>query len=446
MSLRFQCFIVLSFIATTSLAKEIELNQSSFINQNSINIKSNEKSTADSSNLGYAVNVHGLIRENGVRDPDKTYTHTLEDFKNPTLIAENTESNLRPFSVAWSQDMTTLYGISRNTGRSYYLFTIDPTTGRSTEIAPFSGLEPNELVSGITIDESDSCYVIALDDASHDTQSSLYTCNLSTGELTLVGSQTVAPDLHDIVATCNGKIYGTDANKEKLYSINKNNGAASLIGDLNIGNDSSFLTITYDRNTDTLYHYVLANTGFHTAFASVDKNTGQGTFLTDVSIYGNYVGAIRSTCPEKQDLFEINPGLNGSWYNPETGGQGFFIDVLADSNTFFLSWFTYENMMVDTTTTSHIGNPGNRWMTALGELGEGNTVDLTINNTSGGLFNDPASVESNEVGTMTVEFINCTEGVISFAFNNNDISGVIPIERIANGNVELCESFQSSVK
>ena len=442
MNFKFYKYCALLCVLNNSFATNFDLKQANIdsIDTSHISVGQNFIMTKAAENNVIAVNAHGVIR-NGVRDPDKTYTHSVEDFE-LTLLAQHGESNLRPFSLAWSQDMTKLYGISRNSERSGYLFTIDPSTGVSTEVAKLTGLQSNDEAHGITIDENDQCYISTVDNANHDTRSSLYKCNLSTGALTFVGTQTVAPDIHDIVATCDGIIYGTDAFQGKVYEIDKLNGEVALLGDANYGGSGrDSIAITYDRNTDKVYQYVLASSGFHTAFAQMDKRTGAITYLTDTFIFGNYVGAVKSSCPEELDTFVINPGLNGSWYNPETGGQGFFLDVLPESKTFFLSWFTYENMVVDTTTTSNIGNPGNRWLTALGTFAEGNLVDLTINNTAGGLFNDPALVETNAVGTMTVEFTDCKEGFISFDFNDSDINGVIPIQRIGNDNVELCESY-----
>ena len=57
----------------------------------------------------------------------------------------------------------------------------------------------------------------------------------------------------------------------------------------------------------------------------------------------------------------INLGMDGSWYEPDTSGQGFFIDVhtnTEDSKFIFVSWFTYG----DNTAS------GQRWLTAQGEF------------------------------------------------------------------------------
>jgi len=42
-------------------------------------------------------------------------------------------------------------------------------------------------------------------------------------------------------------------------------------------------------------------------------------------------------------------------------------------------------------------------------------------------------------GTMTIEFADCTEGLVSYEIRSLGISGVIPIQRLAQDNIALCE-------
>ena len=342
--------------------------------------------------------------------------------------------------------MTTLYGVNVDYDTNIQsLITIDSSTGITTIVAEFSGLSSNQLTQGIAIDENNNCFIIATDNESHATSSFLYKCNLETAELTFIGSHDLAPDIHDITASCDGTLYGTDSSKLNLYEINKENGITTLIGNLGYDLDKSAVSMTYDRGTDTIYQYVLHSTGYHTAFAKLDKSTGNATPVSELFNYGRHIGAIKSTCPTPAETFKLNPGFNGSWYNPETGGQGFLIDVLPKSNSMFVAWFTFANS-VDTGKATAIGSPDQRWLTAQGELGDTNSLSLTIYNTDGGIFNDPTSVQSNPVGIMTIRFDNCSVGTVEFAIDNNSISGTIPIKRIVNDNVELCESLMKTVK
>ena len=72
----------------------------------------------------------------------------------------------------------------------------------------------------------------------------------------------------------------------------------------------------------------------------------------------------------------------------------------------------------------------------------GNRAELTIYSTEGGVFNtdDPAPA-SREDGTMLVEFTNCFSGTVTFDIPSVDRQGVVPIQRVATDNVELCEQL-----
>lgn len=140
--------------------------------------------------------------------------------------------------------------------------------------------------------------------------------------------------------------------------------------------------------------------------------------------------------------FQINPGLNGSWFFPSTAGQGFLIDVLPDIGKLFLAWFTYDTALPDENDTANLGNAGQRWMTALGSYSENQAV-LDIYQSEGGLFDMSAPKPSEtKDGTVIVEFTSCNSGTITYDIPSINREGVIPIQRIALDNVDLCESFQ----
>jgi len=137
--------------------------------------------------------------------------------------------------------------------------------------------------------------------------------------------------------------------------------------------------------------------------------------------------------------FQINAGLNDSWYNPATDGQGFFITVYPDLGMMFVSWFTFDVERPPPGNTAILGEPGHRWLTAFGPY-DGDTANLDIEVTRGGVFDKaqpPATTESG-YGTMTVEFADCTAGLVSYEIPSLGLQGQIPIERIALDNVTLC--------
>ncbi len=143
--------------------------------------------------------------------------------------------------------------------------------------------------------------------------------------------------------------------------------------------------------------------------------------------------------------FSINPGLNDAWFNPATSGQGILLTVLPDTNIMFLAWFTYDTERPPEGVEAILGEPGHRWLTAQGPY-DGNTANLTIFGTSGGVFDSPepaAETDPEGIGLMTVEFADCTQGLITYDITSLGIAGEVPIQRLANDNVALCETLSS---
>jgi len=142
--------------------------------------------------------------------------------------------------------------------------------------------------------------------------------------------------------------------------------------------------------------------------------------------------------------FLINAGINDSWFNPSTPGQGFFLTVFEDIGMIFLAWFTYDTERPPPEVDADLGDAGHRWLTAFGAY-EGNSASLDIELTSGGVFNspEPMPVQGTD-GSITVEFGGCNSGLVSYVIESADVQGEIPIERIALDNVAACEELQTS--
>ena len=139
--------------------------------------------------------------------------------------------------------------------------------------------------------------------------------------------------------------------------------------------------------------------------------------------------------------FEINQGLNDSWYNIATNGQGFVIVTYPELKTMFLTWFTYDTVRPDESVPFMLGEPGHRWMTAYGTY-EGNRAELAITMTTGGIFDsgEPAP-ENSPDGTMIVEFEDCTTGTVRYDITSISSQGEVPIQRVTPDNVALCEAL-----
>ena len=143
----------------------------------------------------------------------------------------------------------------------------------------------------------------------------------------------------------------------------------------------------------------------------------------------------------------INAGLNDAWFNLATDGQGFLITVFPDRKEIFLAWFTFDTERPPEDVTAILGEPGHRWLTAQGSY-DGDTAHLTIYMTEGGVFDAAEPVPSTDQagdGSMTLEFADCTEGLVNYKISSLGISGEIPIQRIVLDNVPLCESLEEQL-
>ena len=221
---------------------------------------------------------------------------------------------------------------------------------------------------------------------------------------------------------------------------------------------SQELTIDLQSTTDT-YLFLLNGSGqTGTVIArNDDSNNSQnsqiirtlsaGTYTVEATTFvagktGTFfVSVSASALPCSDCPFLINAGLNDAWYNSATNGQGFVITVYPDKKEVFVAWFTFDTVRPPEDVTAQLGEPGHRWLTAQGPY-DGDTADLTIFVTEGGVFDAAEPAASTDLagdGTMTIEFADCTEGLVSYEITSLDISGEIPIQRISPDNILLCE-------
>jgi len=138
--------------------------------------------------------------------------------------------------------------------------------------------------------------------------------------------------------------------------------------------------------------------------------------------------------------FEMNAGLNDAWFYPVTAGQGFFITVFPDIGYVLLSWFTYDTVRPGAEVTANLGEPGHRWLNALGQY-SGNQAVMNISIASGGLFDTPTEITESNDGTIILTFTDCTSGTVEYDIPSIGQRGLVPIQRVVNDNVALCESM-----
>jgi len=188
---------------------------------------------------------------------------------------------------------------------------------------------------------------------------------------------------------------------------------------------------------------LIGNGGTH----SVKMFTPAGTYLEDIIPNGSG-GLIQPNAVVVRQHpveFQINAGLNDVWFNPATNGQGFLIAALTDVKQMFVAWFTFDTQRPPDDVTAQLGGPGQRWLTAQGPY-DGSSAEMTISVTKGGVFdsaNPPATTDPAGDGTMTIDFVDCNQGLVSYEITSLGISGTIPIQRVVLDNVALCEALAS---
>jgi plastocyanin len=138
--------------------------------------------------------------------------------------------------------------------------------------------------------------------------------------------------------------------------------------------------------------------------------------------------------------FQINAGLNDAWVSADAALQGLFFTVFEDLGIFFLSWFTFDAVAPEEGTTAVFGAPDQRWVTGAGNY-TGDTVTLSVELTSGGIFNGsvPEATQTPGYGTITIVFISCNEAIMTYNFPSVGLSGEMTLTRVVTDNVALCE-------
>jgi hypothetical protein len=178
--------------------------------------------------------------------------------------------------------------------------------------------------------------------------------------------------------------------------------------------------------------------------SAVKRFAPEGTFVEDF-VTAQSGGLIQpNAVVVRVDEVQINAGMNDAWYNPATTGQGFLVTVFPDREELFLAWFTFDTERPPEDVTAILGEPGHRWLTAQGPF-DGSKAELTVYLTEGGVFDSaepPAVTDQQGYGTMTVELLTCNEGRITYDIPSLALSGEIPIQRIVEDNVALCEALR----
>jgi len=168
---------------------------------------------------------------------------------------------------------------------------------------------------------------------------------------------------------------------------------------------------------------------------AIDTWDARGAFPIQRLIPGSG-NVCRQQSGQTPEAVDINLGMDGSWYNPDAPGQGFLVDVHANppgDNLIFIAWFTYGD---DTAS-------GQRWLTAQGSFA-GPSADIPVYETTGGSFDDPQATTTTSIGTLGIDFSDCSHASLSYRLPDEGVEGSMNLTRLLPGSHSLCDEFAAS--
>ena len=221
-----------------------------------------------------------VLTENGVTDVLKgSQAYAFQVYPDPTaVISFDTDvpgsfttiaaTALDPFAGDFgTENDNTLYII---TYTNPTLYGIDITTGAETLIAPVTGVTSGQNVSGMACDKTTGIMYASSTDVN---VSDIYTVNLETGELTLIGT-TGIPGIIEIAIDGTGTMYAWDIVNDEAFTVDKTTGASTLLGplgvDLNYAQGGN-----WDPVSDVIYVAAYSTAG---QLMTIDKTTGALTY------------------------------------------------------------------------------------------------------------------------------------------------------------------------
>jgi hypothetical protein len=234
---------------------------------------------------------------------------------------------------------------------------------------------------------------------------------------------------------------------EFVIDPGSNGGNASLFGawftyDTIAGGPNSqrwfSLQATFPPDTTTanvtIYQNLGGNFDAPPATSAIEVGRGSLTFFSCDSALFTYgfnaglVGAtvLRNLLPNVECGGTGTPpptdyGLSGTWYDPNTSGQGIVAEVNPVNAQVFVGWYTYS-------LDQGSGGAGQqRWFSAQGAYDVGTaSMDLTIYSSTNGTFDsDDTSVSTVPVGLATLTFVTCSTATLDYAFTDGEFAGQV---------------------
>lgn len=182
------------------------------------------------------------------------------------------------------------------------------------------------------------------------------------------------------------------------------------------------------------------------SFTLTFDDPGEIPYHCDLHRLSGMTGTITvEEAQQEPEGMPANFGHTGSWFNPDTNGQGFSIEVVVRNGEpaqVVVYWFTFSEAGGMAASGKDHAVDGHRWFIAVGDVPEqGNEVTLDVFISSDGQFDAaPPVPDQSPTGTATLLFESCTEGTLSYDIDlhnadSQHVTGEIPITRL-NPDVE----------
>ena len=175
-------------------------------------------------------------------------------------------------------------------------------------------------------------------------------------------------------------------------------------------------------------------TGFNVD-TMLQRDGGHHSLLGEAFVAERNFDILKEILPEPgTDMFSINRGHAGAWFEPTTAGQGLLIDVDPENQFLFLAWFAY-------TPEGGLDAGQQHWFTAQGNY-EADTAELAVYRTLGGRFDDPQPVSTDPVGNVTLNLTDCSGGSLDYRIDPWSAEGSIQLERVIPGTENVCGNLE----
>lgn len=155
------------------------------------------------------------------------------------------------------------------------------------------------------------------------------------------------------------------------------------------------------------------------------------TFLDENNVVVDYTGVdgdgvrklIRlTTLAAQENAGGLPIGISGAWYDPETNGQGWFVEVISKTLA-LVYWFTYDE------------NGNQAWNLGVGNIINNSIVLKESQTGKGTRFGPEFRVEDitrEMFAALTLNFDDCNSGNVSYTTPAGEHSGSFPIVRLTS--------------